>query len=621
MLKKTLTTRALFCSAGLAMLAVPALAEEGLSIADLSPQNAFLVVGTDNAAEGIAAFEETTYYDMWTSPEMKRWLDDILSEPMAQLEESMAAIDIDLEDLSEPQGMAGLSAWLVQPAEGAEGNDALPAHFLAAADFGDGIDDMQDAFVKLLEEGEEEGEITYTSEELGAATIFTITPVAQAMEDGDADDWGDGGDDWGDWDEFDAGPEIPELGEVYVARSGSYMVAGSSLTDVENALSRIEGVAFDALSDTASYARLKPYADNHHGYAIIVNDPLYALTDEIDAANAEAQTGMPPIMDILDAAGLAEVRGVAAGLSLNAETGESVAEFFVAAPRLRGLMGLFNVPERDFNVPSFVGADVASFNMMQVDIANLFPTIRQIVNGLPADLAQQAQFMLPMAEQQLGPILSNLGPEIYITQEYARPFSAQSQQQLVAIAAKDTEALTNVVTAFAPQLGLEGRDFQGNQIWSMGDMGGMMPIPPFALGVGFGHFFIGPEASVETAMRQAAAGPSELAESDRFKEAMSVVPGNGLAFGYSNLEEVLAYTSWMSENFDQIVDAQIEQMFGEIDDEAFKAEMRESMMDQAAFMQNVPDLGEWADKLGDTAMIYELVDGGIKATIVNTRAD
>ncbi len=623
MLNKTLTNRALICSAGLALLAGPALAEEGLSIADLAPQNAFIVVGTDDASAGLDAFKETTYFEIWNAPETREWLDSIMAEPMAEFEEAMASLDIELDDLSEPQGMAGLSAWLVQPAPEAEGNDALPMHFLAAADFGDGIDDMQDAFEKLLEDAEEEGDLTYTSEELGEATIFTIVPTEAAMDDmDDADDWGDGGDDWGEWDEFDAGPSMPEIEEIFVARTGSHMLIGSSLTDLENALSRIEGVAFDALSETSSYARLKPYADNHHGYAIIVNDPLYTLTDEIDAFNTEQQTGMPAIMGILDAAGLAEVRGIAAGISLNEETGESVTELFVSAPRLRGLMGLFNVPERDFNVPSFVSADVASFNMLQVDLANLFPTLQQIVNGLPAELAQQAQFMLPMAQQQLGPILSNLGPEIYITQEYMRPYSVDSQQQLVAIAAKDTEALTNALTGLAPMLGLEGRDFQGNQIWSMGDMGGgMMGVPAVALGVGFGHFFVGPEASVETAMRQGAAGPSELAANDRFEEAMSTVAGNGLAFGYTNIQETAAYMSWTRNNMDQIVDAQIEQMFGEIDDEAFKAEMRESMMEQMAVMENIPDFGKWADELGDTAMIYELVDGGIKATIVNTRAD
>ncbi|GAB4550138.1 MAG: hypothetical protein Tsb0013_11740 [Phycisphaerales bacterium] len=585
-------------------------AAQDLTIADIAPENTFLVVGVDDASTALASFKKTGGWKLLNDPEIAEWLEDQFAEPMEQLEGFLETIDASTDDLAEPTGMMGLAAWLNPPMEGAEGNDALPYHFIMGAGFGDEATNMHDMIVRAIEEGENEDTLTYERDRLGDAEIYTVRPIVPEVEDdwdddfGDDDEWGD--DDWGG--DFDAAPTAPE--EFFYARHGEMLLLSTSMTSVENALSRIDGVDFDNAAGTASFSRLKP-AGEYDAYVLLLNGPLYDMADTVFDEEQAAMMGIPPVMNILDALGLSEVRGVSITMDFDHPKGDTVGEFFVSAPRLRGLMGLINVPDKPFSVPSFVTADAANVSLFQFDIAGLLPALNQALNNMPPEIAGQGQFFLQMAMGQIGPVLDQLGPEIYVTQTYRRPFSTTSQENLIAIASKNDDQLNGVLAALAPQMGLEGRDFQGNQIWSAGAGfgGGMMPMPEggFSLGVGFGHMFMGPDSAVEGAMRQAAEGDSGFADNASFKRAMGTISNNGLAFAYQNLEETLAYQSWMFENMDEIMAEQMQGMGGM------------GMPVGPNPLENLPDLGKMAQYFGDSIMEYQLVDGGIKGTYVFLR--
>ncbi len=594
-----------------------------LTIADLAPEEAFLILGVDNAKSTIASFKKTGSFALFNDPEMRQWFGELIEEPMSEFQGFLDSIDASAEDFSEPSGMMGMAVWLNATKEGAQGNDAMPAHFLVSAEFGDDAVKMHDMIVRAFEAGEDEDSLTYSKEAMGEAQIYTVRPTEVEVDDAAGDDWDD--DEWGD-DEWaneaggmSAGPE-----EFFYARHGEVLMLSTSLGDMENALSRIEGVGFDNASGTAAYSRLKPAGNSYDAYAVLINGPLYDMADSMagDDENQLAMMGVPPIMTILDAVGLSEVRGASMTVSFDHEKGDTVGELFVSAPRLRGLMGLLNVPDKAFKVPSFVSQDAASISMFQVDLAGLFPAIKQALNNMPPEIAQQGQ-MLGMIEPSVQPLLAQLGPEIFITQTYRRPFDVDSQEVLVAIGTKDANAITNAFAQMAPMAGLEGRDFQGNQIWSMPEGGGgMLPIGSggASIGFGFGYMFVGPDNAVEGAMRQAANGDSAFANDKGFQNAMKALSNNGLSFAYQNMEETLAYQAWTAKNMDKIIDKQIDQMFGDFDDEEMKQQMRESMM-EANPMGGMPDMKNLAKYIGDSVMEYQLVDGGIKGTFVLLRAD
>ncbi|MEM1423808.1 MAG: hypothetical protein AAGH64_07370 [Planctomycetota bacterium] len=582
---------------------------QDLTIADIAPEEAFLVLGVDNASTSLESFKSSGLWSFMQDPEIADWLSESFSEAMDDIDTALASIDASIEDFSEPTGMVGVAMWLNAPAEDAEGNDALPTHFLMSAGFGDEAAGMHDMIVRALEEGENEETLTYESDRMGDAVIYTIRPTEAEMEEDWDDEWGDdewGDDDWG----GGAGPMDPP--EFYYAQHGEHLLMSTSMGDIENALSRIDGVDIDNASGTASFSRLKP-AGEHDAYMVLLNGPLYDMADSLGENEDMAMMGVPPIMPILDALGLSEVRGLSLTLDFDEAEGDTVAELFVSAPRLRGLMSLINVPDKPFTAPSFVSPDVANVNLFQFDVANLIPALQQSLNNMPAEIAGQGQFFLQMAAGQLGPLLSQLGPELYSTTTFVRPFSAQSQQNLFAIASKDDEELVGAIAMFAPQMGLEGRDFQGNQIWSAGAGfgGGMLPMPEngFSMGVGFGYLFIGPDAAVEGAMRQAAGGDNAFAENESFKNAMTAVGNNGLSFGYTNLAETLAYQAWTIENFDEVMEAQMEAMGG-----------GRGMMPMGANpIEDLQNLEKLSEVIGDSVQEFQLVDGGIKGTFIVLR--
>lgn len=595
---------------------------EELTIADLAPEESFLIMGVDNSKSTIENFQKTGVFAFYNDPEMREWLGGLIEEPMAELDGFLSSIDADIDDFSKPTGMLGMAVWMNTPEDDAEGNEAMPVQMLMSAAFGENAVDMHSMIVKALENGEDEETLTYSMERLGEAEVYTITPTE--TEDADLDDeWGDQ-DDWGDDDfaDLDAGPSGPS--EMYYARQGEVLMLSTSIDDMENAISRIEGVGFDNAAATASFSRLKPAGDDYDAYAVLVNAPLYDIADAMGADPNMEMMGIPPIMTLLDAFGLSEVRGASMTMNFDDERGDTVGEIFVAAPRLRGLLSLINVPDEAFTPPAFVSQDAASVSLFQFDIAGLLPTITQSINKLPAEFAQQAGFFLDQARGQIQPIFSQLGPEIYIAQSFKRPYAVDSRQSMVAIRAKDTKALNEQFSNLATLAGLEGRDFQGNQIWSMPEgAGGMLPIPgggDVSVGIGFGHMFLGPTASVETAMRQAANPGEGMGNNADFKKAMQSLDNNGLSFSYTNLEEMLNYANWTSKNIDKIVAQQVEDMMGDWADEATMAQAREQMLEAAKEM-TPPNMDKMLKYLGDIVTEFQLVDGGIKGSYILLRAD
>jgi hypothetical protein len=331
---------------------------------------------------------------------------------------------------------------------------------------------------------------------------------------------------------------------------------------------------------------------------------------------------VPQIMQTLGALGLTSVRSASAGVNFDGDKGMAESTFAVHTPELKGLMSLFAADPRAIAAPAFASADAAAFSTAQVHFERLLPVLKEAVQTLPAEMAGQASFVLPMVEAQVGTILANLGPEIHVVQQYARPFSVDSDHSVFAVAVRDVAAMGADLQMRGQQMGLVSREFEGAQIWSFPATGSPLPLPPgaedIALGLGFGHFFVGKTASVEGALRLAANpnAAASLGADAGFKRAVSHLKSPGLSFSYTNMAKSIEYAKWMIENFDKIQNQQFEAMLADIDDPEFRKMLEENRPESPAWMKDLPDLSILGRELGDVVGEMRITPDGLIGTSI-----
>ena len=601
-------TLSVLCTASLAIA-------DDVTIADIAPRQSAFVFGVDDCAAMKTAFDRTGLRSIWDEPSVQKWFHEATREMTEQLTEMLETIDADREDLTLPSGPAGGAVWMVEQAEPTD----PPFAFIVMGDFGEDAATMHDMLVSGFDEGEEKERIRVDHEEFAGTTIYTIEQLEVEAEDNE--EMGDEEDEWDDlegWEE----PAQPRFEKMYYARVGSRLIGATDSADLENAIERIGGKKLESVRDVDEFHAARSQVGAHDGYAVVLTGSLFKMMDEsAKRAAEEYEMAAPEVMTMLNAFGVSNVHALSMGMKLDADDGMMVTRYGVLAEKLSGILSLFDVAPASFEPPAFVSADATSFTMMQFDLARLIPTLQEVSRALPAQESQQLGMVLGMAAGFVGPVLDQLSPEIYWAQTYARPFSVESQKTLVAIKAKDANALSQAMGGTAANLGLTSRDFQGSQIWSAGEgggmMGGMLPISGGSIGIGGGHMFIGPENDVENALRQAAQdGAPALAKDDRFQQALDTTKGKGFSFSYTNLPRTLDYMKWYMDNYESIAKQQIEQMLGDVDDPELRAWYEENQPEMPAWMDDLPDLSLIAKHVGDSVTEFHRADDGMRGRTV-----
>ncbi len=610
----------------------------GVGIADFAPRDSVLVAGTNSFDDLIASAERAGLVDLWNEPAIQQFLDEQAADMLDELSNELRDLGFTLDDLSAPQGPAGFALFIDDQAE--DPRDAQ-YHYLVVSDFGDQAQQMHELILAGIDQQEEEGLITFDEEEYNGVTIVVVNQI-DPIEDDDADDemnWS--GDDW----DSDSGEDFWTTS--YYARSGDAVFFSSSLRTIESSIEKAAGEEGDrdVVATDGWAATMNMLGDDHEAFLVSVTNPWYELTRRIQDVQAQEAPAAQnaPIVEILSATGLGEVQGFGISFDLAADGGVMDANIAVAAPQLRGLMGLIPAEDKPFTVPGFVSADASGFSMMQFEFAQLFPAIREILGvmqpSLPPEAQQQTMMGLGMAEGMVGGLISNIGPEVYIVQEIQRPFAADSQKTLLAMTAQNEGPIRQVITQLNQQMaammgmGLESREFSGGTIWSLPEqmagamgpgMGMAMPgMGDVAIGLGAGHMFIGQTAGIESALRTAADPEApRLADHDGLAQALQQIDGSGLSFSWSNMEESIAYTQWMIENFDEIQREQLRQMG--MTDEQIDQQMEwggGAMGGPFAMLESLPDLGILADYFGDSVGFMKVTDQGIVGTFKTLRPE
>jgi len=594
-----------------------------LTIADLAPRESIFVAGTDKAGAMIESFNRTGLRAMWDDPATQEWLKGLGSSYLPAVEGALEAVGVKMEDLKAPTGALGIAFWM---AGGKEGGASERGVLLGLGDFGESAGAMNEIITAALEKASDRKTISLKEENYQGVILWTIHIEGGDGEKraGDAEKGAlDGEDDDDEGAVGAVGGMFEGFGEkpLCFARAGEYLLVSSEEEALRQAVDRAQGGKGPSVEESEEFAGVRRQLGSAQGYGAVMMKPLLEMVKRnLGQAGGEVSE-VGAMLPILDSIGLGEVRAVGGGVRFDGESGMVEAPMAVLAPVKKGLLALVDL-SGPFEAPSFIGADAATSMVFRFNFSGLLPLVNQVIAALPAEEGEQAQAMAGMLAMTAGPLLANIGPEVYAVTQYERPFTPESQRQIFALTVKDSGAVATSLAGLQGMLGLESRDFQGNQIWSAG--GGMGGAP--SIGLGFGRLFIGPTGAVENAMRLAGAGEgARLSGEKRYKESTRPLSTPGMMFGWSDIAKTADWYDWMTKNMEKIVKSRIASAFGPeepADDEErqWRKEAEEDAMKNIpAWLKSLPT-GELLKKhMGDSLMEMRSTKEGFEGRTILLR--
>lgn len=597
-----------------------------MTIADLAPKDAAFVVSVDDFAATKASFDKTGLRKIWDDPKVQEFLKKHFQEEMDEFARSFEDSGIKLEELDPPSGPVGGAFWMVWN----EKEKKVEPRMISLGDWGEKAEAAAKQIESAIGEAERKKSIVVDEDEYGGAKLWVIEfankPEEPKAEAGEGDAGGEEEIDiegMGEEGGGESGKEMaPDLEKMVYARVGNNLLAASDVETMERTIDRLGGKdAGASVGDSEAFAGVLKQLEKPQAYAAFFPGPMITLLGTLTEQAEKGVEGLPTeLLDeprmgtVMSAFGLAGVQGVGVGVRFDTPGGMMEQTYSVLCPEKKGVMSLFSGTDQKFAAPAFAGADAAGITLLQFKFAELLSVLTEGARALPPEVGDMMVQNVQQAQVMAGPILSNLGPQVWMVQSITKPYSATSSQLLGAIACKDVAQINQALQNLGGMLPIQSRDFQGNQVWSLA---GGMPLPgvgELSIGVGFGHVFIGQTALVENAMRSA--GNPEAASLNgeaRFSESVRGMAGSGLGFGWTDTKQALEYADWQMKNFDKMIEAQMQGMFGDDPDaEQYKKEMiEEAKKNQPEWMRDMP-LDVVAREMGDTAFEFHVVPEGIK---------
>jgi hypothetical protein len=515
-----------------AAFAAPAAAQ--ITIDQLAPENSVFVVGIQNVQRSIDRFKRTPLHALLESKEFKNMTqrlgddgDDGLWDMLSGLgidKNLIRELGIESDDPKYPTGSAGFAVF---PVIDAERGVPSPA-FVAYADYGAQADRLQEILGKALDRLERDRRLEYEEKAVLGRTVFSI----EFRDAGDAPDFDLD-------DEFDPFGIMPGPGidlsamTLHLVRSNDAFLLSNDLGSLTETLDRIDG-RFEGNVGTrpefqATLSRLGP----SDAYAVVLMRDLLQI---VAGDNPMAAMMIGPMIESVFG------RILALGVASQIDTPQAMVEWrgMVYMPEgKRGITRLFDVTAPPPGVPGFAPPNALSFTSFFFRFDRLAETVRAIIMSNPM-LQMMAGDVLEIVDGPVHEVMMTLGTRVYTSSTLERPISLESMSNLFAVEVRRPDEFENLIGMWAPQIGLESRDFLGRRIYSFG-MGGM-GAPELAMGIGGGFVFLGDDRSVEQALR-AVAQPEHaitLATEPRFARAMSTLPSDpGSTWGYIELVDLI----------------------------------------------------------------------------------
>jgi hypothetical protein len=627
----------------LPLLCGTALSADGVTIAELAPKDSVLVLGVDDSKAMYEAADRAGFVDLWEEPRVQSWLEKVSADTVASLTESLEKLGLSKEDLKRPTGAAGLAAWFTS-FEAPENLDepSLPG-VVALAEYGEEAGPFHDKIVEAMEKAQEQKLITLKEREHAGVSVYTYSFVESEADaamrtrakelqekiekfhndpDENApnpfDDFTDE-----DWEALGADAGGPGYKEMSYARVDGVLLLCSEADQMDRSIDRVKGGKLDSIESDAAFNQARGKLGKAQGYAVMLPSPGKRWLEAQLKAAPEMEAAFS--MTMLEPLGIGTISSISSGITLDAEDALYRQTYFVLTDKKDGLLGLVDAPTMAFTPPAFIPADAASVTVFQMNFGGILPLVAKIAQSLPEDVRPMVEGQMMMASQIVAPVLANLGPEVWISQWFSKPFSPTGTSQLFAIKARDAAALGQSISGIMGMMQMAPRDFQGNQIWT--PPAGAMPVDTeLAIGLGAGYLFVGPTPAVENALRQAGGENAGLAAEPAFKKALGLVSGQGIAYTYSNTAAMVDYYDWYSKNIDKVVDSMVKAEFGDEvpadeDEAGWRKERAEEIKESMSFFTGGMPIDLIKKYMGDSVGEVRSTPDGFEASFNLLRPD
>ena len=325
-----------------------------VSIEAFAPENSYMVISVPDARLALEALDRSALRDLWDRPSVQTWFENSTEEAFGQMREEMDDLGIDIDELSPPVGTVGAAYFFVDEID--EEGDTWPSlRILAAADFGEHVDDIMDALWAFLDDWSDDDMAVVSEDDYRGGTIIEIEwtpePVGEIEAPGPTP--------------LDA---LSMSTRAYIAHLDGLIVFCDEEGIVERAIDAALGDDVPSVADNKSYqAAVAQHPDDSHAlFTFIMSDTMKDfLVETMQMATGMTIPGLDvtPIMEVL---GLLEFQAAGVGVRFDAPDAPVEMTHGILMPDKRGLVSLFDVPDTPFEIPSFVSADAAEVMRISV---------------------------------------------------------------------------------------------------------------------------------------------------------------------------------------------------------------------------------------------------------------
>lgn len=355
--------------------------------------------------------------------------------------------------------------------------------------------------------------------------------------------------------------------ELMLGQSGSLLIAGTNIEDIEKVLVRLSGGTIPTLAELPAFEIARrglsqnPSVLGWLDLAPIANSVAQPRTEsakgEQDIAAAAIQSDK-----LLASLGLTALKNLA--FSMERDSDGAQVDIFIRAPedQRKGIFRLLAIEAKDANPPSWVPADVAEFDRCRIDFQKLWNAFEVTVNDIAPGVVG---FLMAELEAQMKATDPGFDFRTYFTENLGDDFVSykqlprdrklgefESPPALSLIASPKPDRLIKAITGAvlllpAPLNAVEfkEREFLGKKIYSL--------VPPSlaaggvqGAGQSANHFvatdgylaWANDIAIIEEFLRRGESNPEPLADVPGWRDAAQRAgKGSGGVMGYRNLAE------------------------------------------------------------------------------------
>lgn len=506
----------------------------------LAPDDSFLVVSVDNLKETRERFQRTSLWSLWKSDQVQGMLSETIEEFNTRMQELCEDLGVEEGQMVLPDGAVGFAMFPGQPPNDFE-DEPSPPGFLLIADYGAGAFKFGRVVDAALERMDEEGAEFEVNEVMGR-TVYTFELADLDLDDmievAEMDFEGMPAD-------MDPMDIVGDMGQVHFLRDGTRFMLSSDLDAMRGALEVVEGDERASIADRDDFLAARSQIGRSDGYAVLMIDSLVQALAGDDPMGMMVQAMIQSIVG--------DIRAVSFGVrfdTANSMVEESFGLYMPDGPQ--GLTALIDTESPRRDPPSFVGPKAVGYTSMNFEFAGIPGLLRNIAQTNPM-IGMQLNEMLMQNGAMIEQVCGALGPEVHVVVTLSQPIDLMSLKTLYAISSSQPDQVEAVLAQFAPQMGVEPRDFLGNRIYTlpidpqMLAMGGPMMAGAggdgFSIGFASGYVMLGTTGLVEDALR--ATGRKDLptlSDDPDFARAMHVLDEQRtVGWGVVNILDYLAY--------------------------------------------------------------------------------